>query len=574
MSSVIVFSKNRPMQLHAYIESLLRFSDATEKDISILYSCTDGISYDKVIETFKQVNWLKETNFYENLSGLIEKSSNMIMFGCDDVVFKNNFSLKNAEELLNQNEDIFGFSFRLGKNITPPPRKDFTNEKFIIWDWTQSDIEHYDYPWELCCTLYRKKDVQSIVKQVKKFVFNPNLLEEFLTINPEGYISRRKMACYNSDSKAFVITVNRVQDFAKSPFNGNFITEPAVLSRIYNEENVRLDIDKISALKNSKIHVGLEYFILTNGCVFKENAVVKYIKSAVKTIISVIDFLGEKIFKKKRFVLKLRRRIRGKILSVFSTYYYNKYKKLYPIVLSPQETLEKLKNHLTSFCRIGDGEIAIIMGNDIRFQKFHRRLAHNLAMIIHTKFDNILVGTNYTFFYANDNLLSSSYKYRKNAVPILRDEFLKIPRENNDFIDSEISLVYQTYKTYDFDYHYSTWKKIFAGRKILLVSGKGILDKLRYNLFEDAEIERLEHVYAPAKNAFSELARIIQEVQKYPADYVVCIILGPAAKPMVVDLTRRGYIACDIGHLLKDYDAYMKRTERSHKQSAEFFMPD
>ena len=108
------------MQLHAYIESLLQFSDIKEEDISILYSCTDGISYDKVIETFKQVNWLKETVFYENLSDLIEKSSNMIMFGCDDVLFKNNFSIKVAEELLNKKEDVFGFSFRLGKNITPP----------------------------------------------------------------------------------------------------------------------------------------------------------------------------------------------------------------------------------------------------------------------------------------------------------------------------------------------------------------------------------------------------------------------------------------------------------------------
>ena len=187
-----------------------------------------------------------------------------------------------------------------------------------------------------------------------------------------------------------------------------------------------------------------------------------------------------------------------------------------------------------------------------------------------TNFDNVLVGIPYSFFYKDCNFLPNISKF--GTLPLHRDTILKMLSSNTIFIDTGVTLVYETYEKYDFASHYSTWKKIFAGRKILLVSGKGILDKLQYNLFED--VACLEHVYAPAKNAFSELAKIIQEVQKYPADYVVCIILGAAAKPMVVDLTRRGYIACDIGHLLKDYDAYMKRTERSAQQSAEFFMPD
>ena len=74
------------------------------------------------------------------------------------------------------------------------------------------------------------------------------------------------MACYNADSKAVIITVNRVQDFIKNPFDGNSVTDPAALARMYNEENIRLDIGKISAINNNEIYVGLEYFILTNGC--------------------------------------------------------------------------------------------------------------------------------------------------------------------------------------------------------------------------------------------------------------------------------------------------------------------
>lgn len=390
-------------------------------------------------------------------------------------------------------------------------------------------------------------------------------------MNPEGWIARHKMACYNSDSKAIVITINCVQTFTKSPFHGNSFTDPTTLSRMYNDDNVRLDIAKISALKNNQIHVGLEYFILTNGFRYR-GRIKKFAKFTLKNLAHFIDFWGYKIFGKKRFLVKLGRRIKNRFFWIFRDSYYRRHKDSYPVILTTQESLEKLKAELKSFCRIGDGESAITMGNDIAFQKFDRRLADSLTEIISLNFDNIIVGLPYAFFYEDKNFQSSASKF--GTLPIHRDTILGMIKKNSAFIDTCITLAYQTYETYDFASHFQTWKKIFAGRKILLVSGLGILDKLRYKyeIFEQAEC--LENIYAPAKNAYSELANIIREVLKYPTDYVVCIILGPAAKPMVVDLTRRGYIACDIGHLLKDYDAYMNKVERTPKQSAEFFAPE
>ena len=60
--SVIVFSKGRPMQLHAYLESMLKFSDAAPEDITVLCCETEGIRYDKVKAQFAQVNWCIEKN--------------------------------------------------------------------------------------------------------------------------------------------------------------------------------------------------------------------------------------------------------------------------------------------------------------------------------------------------------------------------------------------------------------------------------------------------------------------------------------------------------------------------------
>ena len=55
---------------------------------------------------------------------------------------------------------------------------------------------------------------------------------------------------------------------------------------------------------------------------------------------------------------------------------------------------------------------------------------------------------------------------------------------------------------------------------------------------------------------------------------MVCIILGPTATVMAADLTDMGYLAWDVGHIAKDYDAYMKRLEKTNEMRAKFWAPD
>ena len=84
--SIIVFSKGRPMQLHAYLESLLLFSDARQEDITVLCCETEGIHYEKVMDRFAQVHWHIEKKFEDDLKQAVAEAGSYIMFGCDDVV--------------------------------------------------------------------------------------------------------------------------------------------------------------------------------------------------------------------------------------------------------------------------------------------------------------------------------------------------------------------------------------------------------------------------------------------------------------------------------------------------------
>lgn len=52
------------------------------------------------------------------------------------------------------------------------------------------------------------------------------------------------------------------------------------------------------------------------------------------------------------------------------------------------------------------------------------------------------------------------------------------------------------------------------------------------------------------------------------------MILGMTATVLAADLTDLGYVAWDIGHIAKDYDAYMKKMECTTENMKKFWDPD
>lgn len=262
MLSVIVFSKERTLQLHGYLESILEFSDITANHISVIYKENEDISYEKTISFFPSINWIKETNFIDDLRRTILKSNDYIMFGCDDVVFKSQFSSLFAIDVLSKDERIFGFSLRLGKNIKPLPKIVYNHLEYFVWNWKKCGVAHYNYPWELDATIYRKSDILDIIAHASNEFKNPNFLEGNVAINANKIIFKDLLASFKY-SKCFVITVNRVQNTHPNSFDSSANTCIEMLHKKYLNGD-RLDISAISKMKNRKIHVNSKYFVLKN----------------------------------------------------------------------------------------------------------------------------------------------------------------------------------------------------------------------------------------------------------------------------------------------------------------------
>lgn len=563
MSTIIVFSKDRPMQLHGYLESIIRASGCREEQIYVLYKEVFPIHYDKVKRYFPQVNWISEEEFDVQLRDIVEKADDYIIFGCDDVVFIDCFDLQQMEEYLQENGEVFGFSLRLGQNIRPIPKRTKRTGNIRSWDWTSSQ-GHYGYPWELDCTMYRKEDVLHILQQIGK-AGTPNYLESTPEENAAFYIKRPAMASYADNSKAVVITVNRVQDTHPNQVDNSGETDVTSLFIQYQYEDRRLNLDRIWRYRNHQVHVGREYLLLTPSV--KEDSFQQGAKqSKWQQLIQNLRFLGGSSLEGE----KKSSSWDSIVISELRTMAVVAYR---PSVLSPEETVRELAEHPKSLCRFGDGEFTLMTGSGIGFQKYDPQLALALWEIFCGLDENIYVGVPYQQFELPDRFNPWIREFYSTSGRWVRNFLYKyLQRGRKVYVDTGFNQVYQTYQDMNFSEYYEQVKKLFLGKKITVIAGEGVLEKLDHDIFEYAADK--EYMTGPKKDAFDVYTSLLDRSLKTEKERLICVILGPCSKVLVRDLTKAGYMAWDIGHLAKDYAAYCGRHGRTRDDIVGFYAPD
>lgn len=115
-------------------------------------------------------------------------------------------------------------------------------------------------------------------------------------------------------------------------------------------------------------------------------------------------------------------------------------------------------------------------------------------------------------------------------------------------------------------------KTLFNGRKVLVVAGETVFKNITHDFFDGATHKEI--LLAPRINAWRHFDEIFNKILSYPEDMVVALILGPTATVLAYELSKRGRIAYDIGHVPKDYDAFMKNADRSSAAIQKFYAAD
>ena len=241
-------------------------------------------------------------------------------------------------------------------------------------------------------------------------------------------------------------------------------------------------------------------------------------------------------------------------------------------VLDCWDTLNLMNTMPKNFCRFGDGEIMIIEGKSIPFQKYDRRLAEILKKILIDNRNDMYVGVNYNYFNSTNNLNDYNRRFYIKNIKILRESFLQYCNRDRTYISASFNQVYMSYKDFEFQKYYLNFKRLFKDKEIVIFAGDGVFKHIDYDIFEMAKSKSI--YFEKSKDSFDDFDLILEKCMLEPSNKMLLFILGPCSKALVYELTKRGRIAWDIGHLAKDYDWYMKQKDKNAANIISFSKPD
>lgn len=241
-------------------------------------------------------------------------------------------------------------------------------------------------------------------------------------------------------------------------------------------------------------------------------------------------------------------------------------------ILSIEQTMDLLLDKKTSFCRFGDADIDLMSGNDCLYQKYDPRLADIMINILKKSNDNYLVGINYHYFHSTKTLNTVNRRFYLMSISKYRKFLLDNCYRDRTYIAAGFNQVYAITTGMDYADYYSKIKRMISKEDIVLVCGDRVFDNIEHNIFDFAH--SIEYVTGPSTDAFRVFDDLLEKCRSYSKEKVLAFILGPTSKALVHILSQEGYIAWDIGHLAKDYDFYMKGSNRDGDNIASFFAAD
>lgn len=271
--SCLCFSKDRPLQLEGYIQSLAARASGPVA-LTVLHHASEKKyqdAYEMLAGQYPEVRFLQEQNFRRQVTRWVKDAATpLVMFGCDDVVFKEDFDLAVVAEAFGDSR-LFGFSLRLGLEVfyCAMQRRTQRRPNFlrtapsILWDWTRAS-DDWGYPFELCCTVYRREDVAKTLDLLNEGQVthprwpnwgHPNRFEALGSALRDRFKPSPLMASFPS-AKGVVVTVNRVQEECKNFVYGvGDLFDCATLLDLWNRGMV-MDVEAYHGRKYHSVHIG------------------------------------------------------------------------------------------------------------------------------------------------------------------------------------------------------------------------------------------------------------------------------------------------------------------------------
>lgn len=260
---VIVFSKDRPLQLHATLTSLrARCQDPEVLDVQVLvYASDDDMArrYHQVAREAPFARLVPQQDFKETLLAMAA-GARFLGFVCDDALFVRDWSAASALKMLLSVPKAIGLSLRLGQNTTscysrgglpqPVPPSLELIEGWRACDWPQSQLD-FAYPLELSSSIYRFDDLWHLLQALP--YANPNQLEDALWGRAGTLAVAKPALLYPSTSIAFCAPLNVVQATHPNRNAARADLGPAALAARF-DAGFRVDVEALRGFTPSACH--------------------------------------------------------------------------------------------------------------------------------------------------------------------------------------------------------------------------------------------------------------------------------------------------------------------------------
>lgn len=213
---------------------------------------------------------------------------------------------------------------------------------------------------------------------------------------------------------------------------------------------------------------------------------------------------------------------------------------------SMPQTLELIAQG-KSLARFGDGEITLMDGDDIDFQKSDPQLARELEDILKNQDEKLVVCLPTMLKACNDYEFNWWLKFWYVRWKDLRQKLsFERPYGHSMVTRPDFFIMYSKHAV-------EAWKNIWVDRAIVLITGEGSRLNLDHQLFDNVATRQI--IYSTAVNAYADIERILDEVQRHVLkDHLLLIALGPTGTVLAKRLSDFGYQALDIGHITSSYD--------------------
>lgn len=228
----IIFSKDRPCQLQALLESL--FENINGLDITVIYKASDeyfAAAYTKLYSGFNfnvlkhKIKFYKEDNFQDQVMGLLrDTADSYVMFLVDDIIFKNKIDLKEAVKEMKSSDICYSlrlyqgidYCYPTSQNIKSPSFIETANPEILRWNWKGAEGD-WGYPLSVDGHIFKTDFIRKLAGMIK--FNNPNTFEAGLAAIADRFSPLLPtMACSKFNSALVNIPVNRVQNQFQNRF--------------------------------------------------------------------------------------------------------------------------------------------------------------------------------------------------------------------------------------------------------------------------------------------------------------------------------------------------------------------